>query len=126
MTNGHENNGATANPTVVRAELVSDGEGHIALSGEIDHGVAPQLDAALESLFSAGAGRLVVDFARLSFFDSACISALVRAHSTVTERGGTVRLVNVDRYAHRVLQIAGLVPLFEIEQATGPDAEPDD
>ncbi|MBK1785602.1 STAS domain-containing protein [Prauserella cavernicola] len=125
MTNGDEPTGATTT-TVVHAELVSDGEGHIALSGEIDHGVAPQLEAALDSLFSAGAGRLVVDFARLSFFDSACISALVRAHTTVTERGGSVKLVNVDRFAYRVLQIAGLVPLFEIERASDAGDGPDD
>lgn len=109
-----ENPAQQTSPTV-RAELVSD-EGRITLSGEIDHGVAPQLDSALERLLSGGAQRLVVDFARLSFFDSACISALVRAHAAITDRGGTMKLVNVDQFAHRVLQIAGLLPLFEIEQ----------
>ncbi|EHR52664.1 anti-anti-sigma factor [Saccharomonospora marina XMU15] len=114
MTNG-ENPAHPTTPTV-RAELVSD-EGRITLSGEVDHGAAPQLDDALDRLLSGGAKRLVVDFARLSFFDSACISALVRAHAAITDRGGTMKLVNVDRFAHRVLQIAGLLPLFEIEQA---------
>ncbi|MEU6645648.1 STAS domain-containing protein [Saccharomonospora sp. NPDC046836] len=125
MAAGEEQTGSAARPPVVHAELVSDAEGHIALNGEIDHGVAPQLDAALDALFSAGAGSLVIDFARLSFFDSACISALIRAHATVTQRGGTVRLVNVDRFAHRVLQIAGLLPLFDIQRATSRDEEPD-
>ncbi|NIJ10660.1 anti-anti-sigma factor [Saccharomonospora amisosensis] len=112
----HDENPAPPPTPTVRAELVSD-EGRITLAGEVDHGIAPQLDDALERLLSGGARRLVVDFARLSFFDSACISALVRAHAAITDRGGTMRLVNVDRFAHRVLQIAGLLPLFEIEQA---------
>lgn len=94
-----------------------DGEGRITLRGEIDHGVAPQLSAALDDLVSAGAERLVVDFARLSFFDSACISALAHAHAAMAEREGGVRLVNVDRFARRVLQIAGLLPLFEVHPA---------
>jgi stage II sporulation protein AA (anti-sigma F factor antagonist) len=72
-------------------------------------------DDALDRLLAEGADRFVVDFSRLSFFDSACISALVRAHARVTEHGGTVKLVHVDQYAHRVLQIAGLLPLFDIE-----------
>ncbi|MFC4002795.1 STAS domain-containing protein [Prauserella oleivorans] len=124
MTDSEERPGAAAAPTVVRAELISDNEGHVTLTGEVDHGIAPELDAALDKLFSAGARRLVIDFSRLSFFDSACISALVRAHRTVNERGGAVRLVNVDRFAYRVLQIAGLVPLFDIHRAA--DDEPDD
>ncbi len=104
--------------STVHVELVSNDEGRITLCGEIDHGVAPQLDDALDHLLTEGADRLVVDFQRLSFFDSACISALVRAHARVTERGGTVKLVNVDQYAHRVLQISGLLPLFDIEPET--------
>lgn len=98
----------------VHAQILSS-EGRVTLAGEIDHGVAPELDAALERVLASGADRLVIDFAELSFFDSACIGALVRAHATVAERGGSVTLVNVDRFAHRVLQIAGLLPLFEIE-----------
>ncbi|EIF00432.1 STAS domain-containing protein [Saccharomonospora glauca] len=104
--------------STVHVELVSNDEGRITLCGEIDHDVAPQLDDALDQLLAEGADRLVVDFKRLSFFDSACISALVRAHARISERGGTVKLVNVDRYAYRVLQIAGLLPLFEIEPET--------
>ncbi|WP_197318649.1 STAS domain-containing protein [Saccharomonospora sp. NB11] len=101
--------------STVHVELVSNDEGRITLVGEIDHGLAPQLDDALDRLLAEGADRFVVDFSRLSFFDSACISALVRAHARVTEHGGTVKLVHVDQYAHRVLQIAGLLPLFDIE-----------
>lgn len=111
--------------SMVRAELVNN-EGRVTLIGEIDHGVAPELDEALKKLLSEGADRLVVDFARLSFFDSACISALVRAYSAMSERGGTVTLVNVDRFAYRVLEIAGLLPLFDIVPVpvhAGPDSD---
>ncbi|MEU3273512.1 STAS domain-containing protein [Saccharomonospora sp. NPDC006951] len=114
MTDGHHDEFAADGTPPVRTDL-TDGIGRVTLSGDIDHGVAPLLTAALDELISSGARTLVVDFARLSFFDSACISALVRAHSSVTENGGTVRLVNVNRFAIRVLEISGLVPLFDIE-----------
>ncbi|EID55154.1 STAS domain-containing protein [Saccharomonospora xinjiangensis] len=104
--------------STVHVDLVNNAEGRITLCGEIDHGIVPRFDDALDRLLAEGADRLVIDFDRLSFFDSACISALVRAHARVTERGGTVKLVNVDRYAHRVLQISGLLPLFDIEPET--------
>ena len=101
--------------STVHAELVRN-EGFVTLCGEIDHSVTPQLDDALTQLLAEKVDRLVVDFARLSFFDSACIGALVRAHASVTERGETVKLLNVDQYAYRVLQIAGLLPFFDIER----------
>ncbi|WP_007025842.1 STAS domain-containing protein [Saccharomonospora iraqiensis] len=97
----------------VRAELV-EAEGRVTLSGEIDYGAAPRVDDALHRLLSDGARHLVIDLGELSFFDSACLGALVRAHAGTAERGGTVRLVNVDRHAYRVLQISGLIPLFDI------------
>lgn len=105
---------AEPDSTTIEVELVSN-EGRVTLSGEVDYGVAPRLEDALSRLVSEGVDRLVVDFARLSFFDSACIGALVRAHAQLAEHGGTVKLVNVDRYAHRVLQIAGLLPLFDVQ-----------
>ncbi|PXY21239.1 STAS domain-containing protein [Prauserella muralis] len=118
MHDGESRPVTAAGPTV-RTELAGT-RGLVALSGEIDHDVAPQLAAALDELIEGGAQGLVVDFTHLSFFDSACISALVRAHEAVSQRGGTIRLVNVDRFARRVLQIAGLLPLFEVEPADEP------
>ncbi|OQO92490.1 anti-anti-sigma factor [Saccharomonospora piscinae] len=107
---------AEAAQSTVHVEL-ADSEGRVTLTGEIDHGVAPQLDDALTRLLAQDVDRLVVDFARLSFFDSACISALVRAHARMAERDGTITLVNVDEYAYRVLQISGLLPLFDVRKA---------
>jgi anti-anti-sigma factor len=100
---------------VVRSEVAGD-TGRIMLLGEIDHAAVEQLDNAVHELLDAGAARLVVDFARLSFFDSACISALVRARVQAEDRGGTVTLANVDPYARRILDITGLLSAFTIEE----------
>ncbi|GHF21925.1 hypothetical protein GCM10017786_65090 [Amycolatopsis deserti] len=113
--------GATSSATasVVRTEASGD-SGRVLLLGEIDHGAVDQLDQAVEKLLESGAIHLVLDFAGLNFFDSACISALIRAKTSAEERGGTVKLANVDRYARRILDITGLLGSFTIEGEESP------
>ncbi|HKS44064.1 MAG TPA: STAS domain-containing protein [Amycolatopsis sp.] len=101
--------------SVVRT--VVDGDtARVLLFGEIDHGAVAQLDQALHELLDAGAVRLVMDFENLSFFDSACISALVRARAQAEDRGGTMMLANLDRYARRILDLTGLLSSFTVEE----------
>ncbi|NIH78872.1 STAS domain-containing protein [Amycolatopsis viridis] len=113
--------GATrsAGASVVRTEISGD-TGRVLLLGEIDHGAVDQLDQAVEELLGSGVVHLVLDFAGLNFFDSACISALIRAKTRAEERGGTVKLANVDRYARRILDITGLLGSFTIEGEESP------
>ncbi|NIH87478.1 STAS domain-containing protein [Amycolatopsis granulosa] len=113
--------GATrsASASVVRTEISGD-TGRVLLLGEIDHGAVDQLDQAVEELLGSGVVHLVLDFAGLNFFDSACISALIRAKTSAEERSGTVKLANVDRYARRILDITGLLGSFTIEGEESP------
>lgn len=99
--------------TPVRAEVAGD-IGQVRLSGEIDHTAVAQLDHAVEGLLEKGVRELVVDFGELSFFDSACISALVRARAHAEECESSVTLVNVDQYARRLLDLTGLSSAFDI------------
>ncbi|WP_236792940.1 STAS domain-containing protein [Amycolatopsis sp. GM8] len=98
----------------VRTELSGD-VGRIRLFGEIDHTAVEQLDRAVSELLDKGVATLVVDFADLSFFDSACISALVRARGFAEDRGTGITLANVNRYARRILDLTGLSAAFQIE-----------
>ncbi|GAB2971374.1 STAS domain-containing protein [Amycolatopsis acidiphila] len=104
----------------VRAELADD-VGRIRLFGEIDHTAVEQLDRAVSDLLDKGVSHLVVDFADLSFFDSACISALVRARALAEERGSSITLANVNRYARRILDLTGLSVAFTIEAKDDED-----
>jgi anti-anti-sigma factor len=98
----------------VKVELADD-TGRVKLVGEIDHTAVEQLDRAVSDLLDKGVSRLVVDFEDLSFFDSACISALVRARTLAEERDSSITLVNVNRYARRILDLTGLSTAFTIE-----------
>jgi stage II sporulation protein AA (anti-sigma F factor antagonist) len=110
----------SAGVSVVRT--VVDGDtARVLLLGEIDHGAVTELDQALHELFDSGVIRLVMDFESLSFFDSACISTLVRARAQAEERGGTLALANLDRYARRILDLTGLLSTFTIEEDKSGD-----
>lgn len=98
----------------VKVELAED-TGRIKLFGEIDHTAVEQLDRAVSDLLEKGVSRLVVDFADLSFFDSACISALVRARALAEEQDTSITLTNVNRYARRILDLTGLSSAFTVE-----------
>jgi anti-anti-sigma factor len=98
----------------VKVEIAGE-IGRIRLVGEVDHTAVEQLDQAVRELLDKAVERLVVDFADLSFFDSACISALVRARAQAEERGGTITLTNVNRYARRILDLTGLSAAFTVE-----------
>lgn len=108
----------------VRTE-VDGGIGRVRLVGEIDHTAVAQLDRAVTELLDKGVGHLVVDFADLSFFDSACLSALVRARALAEDRESGITLTNVDQYARRILDLTGLSAAFTIE-AKAEVADPDD
>lgn len=104
----------------VKVELADD-TGRVKLFGEIDHTAVEQLDRAVSDLLDKGVTRLVVDFADLSFFDSACISALVRARALAEERDSSITLANVNRYARRILDLTGLSAAFTIEAKDDED-----
>lgn len=107
----------------VRTELIGE-TGQVRLSGEIDHTAVEQLDRAVDDLLDKGVRKLVVDFGELSFFDSACISALVRARARAEEHESSVTLVNVDRYARRILDLTGLSSAFDIVPKEEDEIEP--
>ncbi|WP_435155184.1 STAS domain-containing protein [Amycolatopsis sacchari] len=106
----------------VKAEHSGD-VGRIKLFGEIDHTAVEQLDRAVTDLLGKGVARLVVDFEDLSFFDSACISALVRARALAEEQDSEITLANVNRYARRILDLTGLSSAFTIEPKDEDDED---
>jgi stage II sporulation protein AA (anti-sigma F factor antagonist) len=109
--------------TPVVTTEVSGETGRLALFGEIDHSTAEQLDDAVVGLLDSGIRTFAVDFAQLRFFDSACIGALVRMHQLVADRDGTVKLINVNRNARRILELTGLLTQFDVVPADEPAGE---
>lgn len=89
----------------------------VAVRGELDVLTAPFLWERMEPALSGVSGRLVFDFAGLSFIDSMGLGVLVRAQSRLRggapERHVVVRRANA--HARKVLEITGLDRVFDVE-----------
>lgn len=93
----------------------------VSVAGEVDVATAPMLRQALESVVDdQGNLSVCVDLAGMTFIDSTGLSVLVRALKRLRERGGDLALANPSPATLRVLEIVGLMEVFEI--ATVPIA----
>jgi anti-sigma B factor antagonist len=74
-----------------------------------------QLHESLEPVIEKNEdGEMVMNFANVGFMSSAVLGLLVRVHKRVTERGGRIRLANLDPSLRKVFEITRLTQIFEI------------
>jgi anti-sigma B factor antagonist len=62
----------------------------------------------------AGTRDLLINLADVSTIDSSGIGELVSAYTTVTNRGGSLKLLNLPAKVRDILQITQLVTVFDI------------
>ena len=68
----------------------------------------------VRTLVQQGERRLVLNLAGLSYMDSTCIGEIVTSLVSVTNRGGTLNLVNLPPRITQLLKMAGLLSLFDV------------
>lgn len=83
----------------------------VVLTGELDVAAAPQLRARLDDPGSAQA--VVLDFARVSFIDSAVLKELLRARAELAARDVRLVLAGVASPVRRLLDLTRTSELFE-------------
>lgn len=95
----------------------TDGAAVVQLFGELDLASAPELQACLGEVVAGTDPEVVlyVDLAELSFCDSTGISALVRAANAIRRNGRRLVLRRPRPGVRRVLEITGVISMFEIE-----------
>ena len=59
-------------------------------------------------------GEMVLNFANVTFMSSAVLGLLVRVHKRVRERGGRLKLRNLDPSLQKVFEITQLTKVFDI------------
>ncbi|MBM7773595.1 anti-anti-sigma factor [Actinokineospora baliensis] len=82
--------------------------------GEIDLLTAPRFAEGVVGAIDAGAGLVVLDLDRVTFFGSAAVANLARAAERADAAGTDFRLVVGASMATRVLEISGLADLLEL------------
>lgn len=71
------------------------------------------LREAVHEALEAGARNILLDLAGVTTIDSSGIGEMVHAYTTVTNRGGKLRLVNMPSKVADILQITQLITVFD-------------
>lgn len=72
------------------------------------------LREAIEAAVRNGGAKLLVDLQKVSKMDSSGLGELIAAHNSVTEAGGTIRLMNMPPKLHGVLGATQIVSVFDV------------
>jgi anti-sigma B factor antagonist len=93
----------------------SDAGAVVAVEGELDLATAPQLRDTLVGLSEQGLTQVILDLTLLKFIDSTGLSVLVMSHNRARADSGSILLRNPSQSVLRILEITGLVSVFDIE-----------
>jgi anti-sigma B factor antagonist len=83
------------------------------LNGELDTYSCPALRSAVVNLVDRGQRNILLNMAGVEYIDSAGLGTLVGGLKRTTEHGGQLKLVNTNSQIQKVLNITGLVRVFE-------------
>src|SRR5450631_2824575 len=93
-----------------------DGITILDLSGRITLGEGSvQLRDAVRDLLSKGSKNILLNLGDVNYIDSSGIGELVSAFTTVRNQGGELKLLNLTKKVHDLLQITKLYTVFDIK-----------
>ena len=105
-------------PFHCQVSLVED-RAVVTARGEIDLATAPSLLREVRACLSLRVVGVIVDFANVTFLDSAGVRTLLIAHHEAAERGVTFVLASLPPQARRVFEVTGLAESFGLVTRPG-------
>ncbi|OJF15541.1 STAS domain-containing protein [Couchioplanes caeruleus] len=88
--------------------------GAVRLAGEFDINARDELRTTLlQAIDEDGAAAIVVDFGGVTFLDSEAMGALIDGFVAGRAAGVKLSIVNAHGLVHRVLEVSGVLELFE-------------
>ena len=98
------------------ASRALDGVTVLDLSGRITLGEGSvQLREAIRDLISKGSKNILLNLGDVNYIDSSGIGELVSAFTTVKNQGGELKLLNLTKKVHDLLQITKLYTVFDVK-----------
>ncbi|RPJ51339.1 MAG: anti-sigma factor antagonist [Acidobacteria bacterium] len=98
----------------IRCRLI-DGVTILDLEGKIRIGAETQaLRSQIQALSSVGVRSLLLNLTKISEIDSCGIGELVVAYTSMTKRGGVVKLLGLNPRVHSLMSMTKLLTLFEV------------
>jgi anti-anti-sigma factor len=96
-------------------EVGEDASGVVAhVRGEVDIATCERLRDAIEPYLGPNQ-TVILDLADVTFADSQMLKVLIQARGRLTEDGGSLVLRNPSEIARRLLTVAEMTDLFDIE-----------
>jgi anti-sigma B factor antagonist len=93
-----------------------DGITIVDLSGRITLGEGSVvLRDSVKDLLSKGQKRILLNLGDVSYIDSSGIGELVSAFTSVRNQGGELKLLNLTKKVHDLLQITKLYTVFDVK-----------
>lgn len=93
-----------------------DGVSILDLSGRITLGEGSvQLRDAVRDLLAKGQKNILLNLGDVNYIDSSGIGELVSAYTTARNQGGELKLLNLTKKVHDLLQITKLYTVFDVK-----------
>ena len=74
---------------------------------------AELLQKTLRDLVAEGRTRVVVDLGQVAWVNSSGLGTLIAAYTTLKDKGGSLKLLNVSRRIEQILAVTKLSTVFE-------------
>ena len=86
----------------------------VAVHGEVDLSVVPDLEAAVEDAIRESVGAFVIDLSDLDFIDSTGLQVLLRARGLLSREDRALAVVCPHGPVRRVFELSGCSDLFAL------------
>ena len=97
---------------------VRDGVTILGIEGKVTIGKGDvALREAVQEVVNGGATKILVNLSGVTTMDSSGVGELVSAFTTVANRGGKLKLLNLPPKVNDILQITQLITVFEVFEA---------
>ena len=94
----------------------TDGIAVVGLRGRITLGEGTEaLRDTVRDLLSQGQNRILLNLGEVNYIDSSGIGELVSAFTAAKRQGGEVKLLNLTKKVHDLLQITKLYTVFDVK-----------
>ncbi len=90
---------------------IVDVQGRIVLGDEIG-----DLRAAVRRLVAQGKKKIILNLAAVDYIDSSGVGELVGCFTTVRNAGGELKLLNLSKKVHDILNVTKLYTVFDIRE----------
>lgn len=92
-----------------------DGIEIISLQGKITIGSGDtQLREVINNAVNAGKTKILLDLSQVTTIDSSGIGELVGSYTTITNRGGKLKLLHLPAKLNELLHVTQLITVFEV------------